>query len=122
MLIELHVALAVVAVAAGALIAARRKGTVSHKRLGWLWLLAMAVVVVTSFGVRELRPDSLSPIHILSVWTAISMGMGVAAIRAGNVKRHRRWMGATYAGLIAAGIFAFAPGRELGEWMSRLLA
>jgi hypothetical protein len=54
-----------------------------------------------------------TPIHLLSVWTLISLALAVWFIRRGNVRAHRGFMIGTFIGLAAAGLGALAPGREL---------
>lgn len=53
-----------------------------------------------------------SPIHLLSILTLIGLPRMVMSARAGNVTTHRRVVLLLFFGaLVAAGIFAFMPGR-----------
>ena len=113
-LIITHAALAGVAVLLGAVMLARRKGTVSHKWLGRAWVALMAAVALSSFWIFEIRRGAgPSLIHLLSVWTLVSLALAVYFIRRGNVRAHRGFMIGTLVGLVVAGAFALAPGRAL---------
>ena len=46
--IQLHIAAAVVSLAVGAVLLAGPKGRGLHKALGWTWVVAMAIVAVSS--------------------------------------------------------------------------
>ena len=92
----------------------RRKGTASHKRLGRIWVGLMAAVALSSFWIFEIRRGAgPSLIHLLSVWTLVSLALAVYYIRRGNVRAHRGFMIGTFIGLVVAGAFAMAPGRAL---------
>ena len=113
-LIITHAALAGAAVLLGAVMLARRKGTVSHKWLGRAWVALMAAVALSSFWIFEIRRGAgPSLIHLLSVWTLVSLALAVYFIRRGNVRAHRGFMIGTLVGLVVAGAFALAPGRAL---------
>ena len=114
-IIALHVAAATAALVIGGLVLWRRKGTRAHKLLGRVWVGAMVAVALSSFWIFELR-DGAGPswIHLLSVWTLVSLALAVWFIRRGNVRAHQGLMVGTFVGLVAAGIAAMAPGRTLG--------
>lgn len=111
MLIALHVTLAVFALTVGAAVLMRRKGTPSHKMLGRIWVAAMVAVAVSSLWIFEIRRGAgPSWIHLLSVWTLISLALAVWLIRRGNVRAHRGFMVGTFAGLAIAGLLAGGRG------------
>ena len=113
-LIATHAGLAVAALAVGAAMLLRRKGTSSHKLLGRIWVALMATVALSSFWVFEIRGGAgPSLIHLLSVWTLVSLALAVYYIRRGNVRAHRGFMIGTFIGLVTAGALALAPGRAL---------
>jgi uncharacterized membrane protein len=117
-LIALHALLAAMALVIGLAVLLRQKGTRSHKFLGRLWVAAMVGVAVCSFWIFEIRRGAgPSWIHILSVWTLVSLALAVWFIRRGNVRAHKAFMVGTFLGLAGAGLGAMAPGRAL----SRLL-
>ena len=105
--IAFHVGLAVFALLVGAVVLSRRKGTSSHKLLGRIWVAAMVAVAVSSFWIFEIRRGAgPSWIHLLSVWTLISLAAAVWFIRRGNVRAHQGFMLGTFAGLAIAGMLA----------------
>jgi uncharacterized membrane protein len=77
----------------------------------------MATVVVTSFGIHEMRTwGSWSSIHLLSVFTAVMLPVGVTHARRHRVKQHRATMIWLFVGaLIVAGIFTLRPGRIMHD-------
>lgn len=117
-LIALHASLAALALVIGAAILLRPKATPSHKLLGRLWVAAMVGVAASSLWIFETRRGAgPSFIHLLSIWTLVSLGLAVWFIRRGNVRAHKGFMVGTFLGLVGAGLGALAPGRAL----SRLL-
>lgn len=112
--IVLHLAAALPAVVLGVLQLARKKGTSSHKVLGWAWVVAMAVLAISSFWIFGLaRGGGFSWIHLLSAWTLFSLATAVWFIRHGKVRAHKYFMAGTFIGLAGAGLGALAPGRML---------
>lgn len=63
---------------------------------------------LSSFGIRELRPGHFSFIHLLFLWTLVSLTVALWAAVTGRGVVHRRWVIGTYAGLVAAGLAAMA--------------
>ncbi|MDX1375808.1 MAG: DUF2306 domain-containing protein [Burkholderiales bacterium] len=114
----LHLVAAVLALGIGALNLARRKGTRAHRVLGWIWVALMASAALSSFWIFGLR-DGAGPslVHLLSVWTLVSLACAIAFIRRGNVRAHKAFMIGTFAGLAGAGLGALAPGRLLAQWL-----
>jgi len=113
-LIVAHAGLAAAALAVGGAVLLRRKGTSSHKLFGRVWVLLMVAVAVSSFWILEIRRGAgPSLIHLLSVWTLVSLALAVYYIRRDNVRAHRGFMIGTFIGLVTAGAFALAPGRAL---------
>jgi uncharacterized membrane protein len=117
--IALHVAAAIAALVLGIAMLVRTKGTPSHKLLGRAWVLLMAAVALTSFWIFEIRAGAgPSGIHLLSVWTLISLVCAVWFIRRGNIRAHRGFMVGALLGLAGAGIGAFAPDRLLAKLLA----
>lgn len=112
--IVLHLAAALAALAVGIAILVRTKGTAAHKALGRVWVGAIAVTALVSFAIRG--GGGFSWIHALSVWSLISVAMGVTAIRRGDTRGHRAWMLSLYAGTAIAGAFTLLPSRLLGKF------
>jgi uncharacterized membrane protein len=110
-----HATLAAAAVLLGASILRMRKGHRWHRMLGWIWVLLMASVAGISFAIH--RPDGFSWIHGLSVFTLVSLTVGVFLARTHRVRAHRQHMIALYLGaLLITGLFTLLPGRLLGQW------
>src|SRR5687768_9599716 len=112
--IGVHLAAAILGLLIGAAVLARKKGTVSHKALGRVWVGLMLVVALSSFWILEIRDGAgFSVIHLLSAWTLVSLALAVYFIRRGNVRAHKGFMIGTFLGLAGAGLGALAPGRAL---------
>ena len=111
--ILVHAASATAALGLGMVLLARRKGTPSHRALGWSWVLLMTLVATTSFFIYR---EHWSWIHALSVWSLISIVYGTRMARNGQVKAHRYTMIALFAGaLVITGLFTLLPSRLLGR-------
>ncbi len=107
-----HVTSAVISLFLGASVLYNPKGTPRHKLAGKIWVVMMLAASFSAFFIQSW--GRFSPIHIFSVWTPISLGLGIYHIRKGNVVSHQKCMKGAYIGLIIAGVLAFAlPGRFL---------
>jgi uncharacterized membrane protein len=113
LLIQVHAFAAIAAFGLGIFQLAAPKGNRRHRLTGWLWVGLMATVVLTSVGIHEMRVwGRWSPIHLLSIFTAVMLPMGVVHARQHRVKQHRATMiGLFFGGLIVAGIFTLRSGR-----------
>lgn len=111
--IQIHVLTVIPAAVLGAWLLARRKGTPAHRLLGRLWMMLMVASSISSLFVHTIRMvGPFSPIHLLSIWVLISAFWAIAAIRAGNVRRHKQMVVGMYlGGIVGAGIFTILPGR-----------
>ena len=112
--VQIHVAAAVAAMAIGAIMIVLPKGTGFHRLLGWSWVSSMIVVAATSvMMISDLR-TGINPLHAFTAVTVISLWVGLAGIRRGNVRQHAGSMIGLYiGGLLIAGAFAFIPGRTM---------
>jgi len=114
--IQLHVFAALTALLIGTVLLLGVKGNTLHRTLGWIWVISMATVAVSSLFIRTINPGHFSWIHLLSGWTVIALPMAVFAARRHNIKAHRRSMtGLFVGGLLIAGLFTFAPGRLMWQ-------
>lgn len=113
LMIQIHTAFALGAVLLTIAIFTLRKGSPLHRTLGWIWVILMGVVALSSFAIHELGLiGPFSPIHLLSIITLITLFRGVTAARRHRVKDHRRAMiTLVFGALIVAGGFTFLPGR-----------
>ena len=111
--IPVHAFAAMAAFALGVVQIAAPKGTLPHRTLGWIWVALMTLVVGSSFWIHELRVvGPWSPIHLLSIFSAVMLVLGVWYARRHNVRGHRITMISIFGGaLIIAGLFALMPGR-----------
>lgn len=129
-ILVMHLAAAGAAVGLGIGILFMRRGTSGHRWLGRLWVAAMAVTALSSFGIRGIGGVGggdgsggmqLSWLHVLSSFVLVNLVLAVRAIRQGRVASHRRRMLGLYAGLVIAGVAAVAvPGRLLNRALVQL--
>jgi len=107
--IQLHVAGAALALGSGLAVAMLPKGTTLHRRLGWVFVPAMAAAALSSLGIA--RSGHYSAIHLLTLLTLVSLPYAVLARRRGNIAAHRSAMIGLLLGLVIAGAFTLLPGR-----------
>lgn len=92
------------------------RGDQLHRRVGQVWVVAMYGTVVSSFWIRELNPGGFSWLHGLSLWTFISLTIGLWAAMTGRIDLHRGFMRGTYVGTVAAFIGAVVvPKRDIPQ-------
>jgi uncharacterized membrane protein len=95
----------------------RVKGDRHHRWIGWVWVVAMYWVVLSSFVIKELRPGHFSWIHGLSVFTFGTLSIGIWGAVTGRVQIHRSFMTGSYFGLLGAFVGAVAvPVRRIPQW------
>ena len=116
--IIIHLLFALGAFVLGGVQLVNKKGTRTHRTLGYVWVTAIVVICLTSFSIKEVMLHGIfwgySPIHLLSLITLVQVARGVHFARNKNIKMHRRCMLSTYiGGLLIAGAFTFMPGRLL---------
>jgi uncharacterized membrane protein len=76
--IPLHAFAAMAAFALGLVQFAAPKGTLPHRTIGWIWVLLIASVAISSFWIQTIRlVGPFSPIHLLSIFTLIVLPIGV---------------------------------------------
>ena len=111
--IPLHAFAAMSAFVLGLVQFAAPKGTLPHRTLGWIWVLLMAAVAVSSFWIHQIRLlGPWSPIHLLSIFTLTMLPLAVWRAHRHRVTDHRRIMIAIFSGaLVVAGLFTLLPGR-----------
>jgi uncharacterized membrane protein len=111
--IQLHAFAAMTAFALGIVQLSAPKGTLPHRTIGWIWVTLMALVSLSSFWIHQLRLwGPWSPIHLISIFTLVTLPLAVWAAHRHAVERHRRAMTAIFFGaLVIAGLFTVVPGR-----------
>ena len=88
MSIYVHLTAAIWLILSGAAQLIMKKGTRTHKTIGWTWMLAMIVVSVSSFWITGVVDWFLGygPIHLLSIWVLVCVAVSLVAIRNGNIR------------------------------------
>jgi uncharacterized membrane protein len=111
--IPLHAFAAMSAFVLGVVQFAAPKGTLPHRTIGWIWVLLMATVAVSSFWIHQLRLfGPWSPIHLLSIFVLLMLPLAVWRAHTHRVADHRLIMTLLFTGaLVIAGLFTLLPGR-----------
>jgi uncharacterized membrane protein len=122
-LVFFHLVAALGALALGIVILTRRKGTGSHRALGWAWVLLMTTAALTAAFIRDYRLPNIggfTPIHLFVLATFWYLPRAVWHARHGRIAAHRSDMRSLFAGAcVLAGLFALLPGRFLGNLLWR---
>ena len=113
--IQVHALAAIAAFGLGLAQLALPKGTFAHRTTGWIWVLLMLVVAMSSFLIHQIRLwGPWSPIHLLSIFTLVMLPLAVGHARRGKIANHQWAMLSLFVGaLVIAGAFTFAPGRVM---------
>ena len=94
----------------------RRRGDRRHRVLGTIWVAAMLLTALFSFGLYS--NGHWSVIHLLSAWVLIQAPVIWWSARTHNVARHRGSVrGMVTGALLIAGFFTFPFDRLLGHWL-----
>lgn len=111
--IVVHAVAASFVLALGPVNILRRRRDAAHRIIGRVYVAAMVLTCVSSFGIRS---HGFSWLHGLATFTLFAMAMGVYAIRHGRVGRHRFNMVGAYLGTLTAFVFAaLTPNRLLAR-------
>jgi len=115
--IQLHAFAAIAAFGLGLVQFVAPKGTLPHRATGWLWVVLIATVAVSSFWIHTIRTfGDFSVIHLLSILTLVVLPGTVLAAHRHQVPKHASGMKKLFIGaLVIAGIFTFLPGRIMHE-------
>ena len=105
--IPVHAFAAMTAFVLGVVQLAAPKGTLPHRALGWVWVLLMLSVAISSFWIHQIRlVGPWSPIHLLSIFTLVMLPLAVWKAHTHQVTSHRRAMIFIFTGaLLIAGLF-----------------
>ncbi|QUS40099.1 DUF2306 domain-containing protein [Tardiphaga alba] len=115
--IPLHASAAMAGFVLGIVQLIAPKGTLSHRVIGWAWVLLLAVTAISSFwihshGFRLWR--DFGPIHLLSIFAPVMLVIGVLRARRHRVRAHAITMVSIFVGaLVVAGVFTLVPGRVM---------
>src|SRR6266550_1928155 len=115
--IALHAMAAMAAFALGIVQFAAPKGTIPHRTIGWIFVGLMLAVALSSLRIHQIRLwGPWSPIHLLSIFTLITLPLAVWAAHRHRVAQHRRAMISIFLGaLVIAGAFTLLPGRIMHD-------
>jgi uncharacterized membrane protein len=113
MVIQVHALAAMGAFGLGVAQFAAPKGTIPHRVAGWVWVMLMLTIAVSSFFIHTIRMwGPFSPIHLLSLFTLAVLPVAVLAAHRHDVRHHQRAMIGLFLGaLVIAGLFTLLPGR-----------
>ena len=115
--IAVHASTASVALLLGAHNLIRRpRGDRRHLIVGRVWLVCMYVTVLSSFAIQALHPGHFTWIHGLSVFTLVTLTIGLWAARTHRAAVHGQFMAGSYFGLVGAFIGAVVvPQRRIPQ-------
>ncbi|WP_367947040.1 DUF2306 domain-containing protein [Vibrio ostreicida] len=115
--IPLHAIAAFFAIVLGAWQLFTKKGNQSHKYVGYLWVLLMLYVSISSFWIHSIKLIGLfSPIHLLSLFTIWTLYEAIKAARQHQISKHQKMMKRLYVlGLALTGLFTLLPNRIMNE-------
>jgi len=72
--VPVHAFAAMAASVLGVVQFAAPKGTLPHRTIGWIWVLLMLGVAISSFWIQQIKLwGPWSPIHLLSIFTLITV-------------------------------------------------
>jgi uncharacterized membrane protein len=105
---QLHLATALIALAAGGWVVLRQKGTTAHRRVGWLYAASMLIMNVTALLIYRLT-GTFGPFHVAALASLATLIAGIIPAwrrrPVGNwIEHHYYWMAYSYLGLIAAAV------------------
>jgi len=111
--IQLHAFAAMTAFALGIVQLSAPKGTLPHRTVGWIWVALMLAVGISAFWIHQIRLwGPWSPIHLLAIFTLITLPIAVWNAHRHRVPQDRNAMIAIFFGaLVIAGLFTLVPGR-----------
>jgi uncharacterized membrane protein len=115
--IVFHAMAAMAAFALGIVQFAAPKGTIPHRTFGWFFVGLMLVVALSSLWIHQIRLwGPWSPIHLLSIFTLVTLPRAVWAAHRHHVAEHRFAMISLFLGaLVIAGAFTLLPGRIMHQ-------
>lgn len=100
----IHIASALGALALGASMVLRRKGTRLHRITGRIYVGAMLMLNLSALMIYDMT-GHFGPFHAGAIFSlaCVLIGLSAPMFRRGNwLQRHYRWMGWSYFGLLAA--------------------
>jgi len=112
--VVIHTICAFMALGLGIAMFLRKKGTPSHKVIGKIFVMFMAVTALTALFITGLNGKYWSPIHLFVPLTFYAIWELFHYVRKGDIKRHEKAVkGLFFGALLIPGIIAMMPGRSL---------
>ncbi|WP_299821232.1 DUF2306 domain-containing protein [uncultured Pontibacter sp.] len=74
-----HLIVALLAMVAGAFVLATKKGTEKHKRMGYSYVIAMALVCTSALGIYNLT-GRFGLFHIMAVISSLTLALGMVPL------------------------------------------
>ncbi|WP_420434621.1 DUF2306 domain-containing protein [Hyphobacterium sp.] len=116
LIIQIHVAAALSALALGLVQLFAPKGTIPHRTLGYVWAALMLATALTAIFIRQINDGQFSFIHIFVPLTLFGLFGMITHARALRTDKHRNTVLGLFIGaLIVPGLFAFMPGRLMWQ-------
>ena len=92
-----------------------KKGDRFHRMVGRTWVVCMYAVCVSSFFIQGVN-EGFSWLHGLSLFTVLTVSLGLYAAIKGNIKAHKANMIGSYFGAVAAFVGVIAvPTRRIPQ-------
>jgi uncharacterized membrane protein len=113
--VQLHAGAAMAAFLLGLAQFALPKGGGRHRAMGYAWVGLMLAVALSSFGIVG-GTGRYSWIHLISVYTLLTLPVAVLHARRGRIMSHRWQMIGMFLGaLVITGAFTLLPGRLMHQ-------
>ncbi len=110
--IIIHTLAAFTALGLGIVMWVRKKGTASHKLIGRIFVVFMAVTAISALFIKGLNGDNFSWIHLFVPVTFYAIWELFHHLRQGNIKKHEKAVrGLFFGALLIPGFISFLPGR-----------
>jgi len=103
---QVHLALAIFAMATGAIVVGMKKGTVTHRLVGFVYAMSMFGLNGTAFLLYRLF-GGFGPFHVAALMSLVTIVFGIVHVllrkpKGKWIEAHAYWMSWSYVGLLAA--------------------
>ena len=117
--VQIHVAVAVIALAVGPFAIFRRRRDRLHKIAGYSWVGAMGATALSGLAIESqvlTVYGRWGAIHLLSIAALVSLTIGLRHVFAGRIRAHAEMMRSLYwQALGIAGLLTLLPGRTMNR-------